>query len=443
MKRCRIGYDPIQEKDIYKLQYTAKDLPVRQYFNSADVISGNPGSSVAIGFVYTWMDDSAPREIRELFQRLSNYAYLTGFWKTTNGARYVFANILANPNVNKLVIFVFGQKDNGHLLVNALTNFWQNGVGEDGLINGCRSPNPKFEQVPNHALERLRKQADLVVVRNITDLKRPEQIVKMMFQEPENAASVPDDCELYSAAGLSKLYDDGARFDQPYHLDLFDTAKIVHYSKKELKLPLGNTIYADSLQDALEAISAFVFEKGTRIRDQRGNVTAECRSLSVAIKDPCASVPEGYSSRFLEKYADEFLKGDAAEDFSYTYHDRIFRRWGDQRKRAITLLKSNPNTRRCLISLWDPEKDMESKSPPCLDFIWLVVRQDRLEMHAVYRSHHLATVSEKGSLMPGEGAFVPNMYALSKLHESIAYAVGIEKGHLVLTDLSGHLYICC
>jgi len=147
VKKCKYGYDSIQKKDLYKIQYTAKDLPAMQLFNSEDVIKGNPSSNIAIGLVYTWKEDRPPKSIMDFFQRVSNYAYITGLWKTTNGARYVFANILANPNVNKLVLLVFDHKDNGHLLVNALTNFWENGIDKEGIIVGCKAPNPKFEQV--------------------------------------------------------------------------------------------------------------------------------------------------------------------------------------------------------------------------------------------------------------------------------------------------------
>ncbi len=443
MKSCRYGYDSIQKKDLYKIQYTAKDIPARQLFNSDDVIIGNPSSNIAIGFVYTWKEDRPPLPIREFFQRVSNYAYITGLWKTTNGARYVFANILGNPNVNKLILFVFDHKDNGHLLVNAVVNFWKNGVDKDGIIVGCRAPNPRFEQVPGDALDRVRKQADLVVMRFVKDLDRAEKLIRLMFQEPENASSVPSDAEFYSTIGLKQLYDDGARFDKPYLLDLSAGAKSVSFIQKYSELPLGQTVHADNLQDALEMITAFVYKNGEMLKDQRGVITMESRSFAVTIRDPLEIIPHGFSDSYIKKYVAEFMEGvgGSLDEFAYTYHERLFKHWGNQVERAVKVLKKNPNTRRCMLSLWDPSSDLEQSNPPCLDFIWLVVRDKKLEMHVVYRSHHLATITKNGRLMEGEGAFVPNLYALGTLHKQISEKINHERGPIVLTDFSGHLYM--
>ncbi|MDP2749271.1 MAG: thymidylate synthase [Nanoarchaeota archaeon] len=110
-------------------------------------------------------------------------------------------------------------------------------------------------------------------------------------------------------------------------------------------------------------------------------------------------------------------------------------------KKITELLKNHPTTRRALISLWDPKNDSQNDNAPCLDFIWCVVRNNKLEYHVVYRSHHLATVTREGKLMKGEGAFVPNIYAIATMQEKMANELGIERGPLVLTDFSGHLYV--
>ena len=120
MKKIKIGYDEHLKKDVYKIIFDK--VPDKRLFNSSDVIFGNPSSNVAIAFVYTWKEDKAPAEINNLFIKLSNYAAVIGYWRTTNGGKYVFANILSNPNINKLVVLVFEKEDNGHLLVNALRN---------------------------------------------------------------------------------------------------------------------------------------------------------------------------------------------------------------------------------------------------------------------------------------------------------------------------------
>ncbi|MCK5344150.1 MAG: hypothetical protein KAR20_12140, partial [Candidatus Heimdallarchaeota archaeon] len=213
--------------------------------------------------------------------------------------------------------------------------------------------------------------------------------------------------------------------------------------ESEIISTLGLSITADTLDDALKKIVSQVFKKGSILKDQRKITIREERSLSVVIKSPLKTIPSHYSRQYLEKYKDEFMKGTSQSDeFVYTYHDRIFKKWGNQPEKIISLMKKSPNTRRAMISLWDPKHDLGSQTPPCLNFMWFCVRQNRLECHLVYRSHHLATVDNKGNIIPGEGAFVPNLYAISHLHHHIAKQTSFETGPLILTDFSGHLYVC-
>ena len=366
MKTIKIGYDPHISKDIKKLVF--EKAPDKTIFSSQDVLFGNHNSNIAICFVYNWKSDKPPKEIHDLFVKLSNYAVVTGYWRTTNGGKYAFANILSNPNINKLVVLVFGSRDNGHLLVDALVNLWKNGVDKDGIIAGCRAPNPKFEGISNRALARLTAQADLVVLRGITDLSLPEQVVKAQIQEPENAVpaaafkglefysnlklcSDPAFCSPHSSAGL--MYDGGCRFEEPMIIDFSSATEEVTFNKG--KNVLSQSIEVDDLEQAAEQVAAFIFQHGDMNRDQRGIITAEYRSFSLTVKDSLSKIPSCFSKEYITKYVKEFMEGvgEGLDDFAYTYHERIFKRWGNQAERAVRLLKQNPNTRRVLISLWD------------------------------------------------------------------------------------------
>ncbi len=446
MRKVKIGYDKYQKKDIFKLEYESNKTPKKQVFSSEDIIVGNPSSNIAIAFIYTWREDRPPHSIKEFFQRISNYAYITGYWRTTNGGRYVFSNILANPNINKIVTFVYGKEDNGHMLVDALVNFWKNGTDENGKIIGSKAQNPNFEQVTKEAEERIRKQADLVVIRKLDPENNDfeERVIKALFQEPENAERFGDSVEFYSNVIDDRLfYDDGCRFDSPYELDLSKGSIKASFSEKEAKGEIGGAIHARNLEEGLKSLASFIFNKGHILKDQRGTTICESRSLTLSIEKPLEKIPEGFSKEYVEKYTYEFLNGadEKSEDFPYTYHNRVFKKWGNQVKKSIRLLEKNPNTRRCLISLWDPSTDLEVENPPCLNFIWLCIRNNLLEMHVTYRSHHLATITKKGNIMTGEGAFVPNLYALGALQKQISEKLGLASGYLVLNDFSAHLYI--
>jgi len=443
MKTFVISRDPYLKKDIIKLNYESEDLPKIQLFNSEDVIVGNPSSNIAIVFVYTWKSDYPPKDIKDFFQRISNYSALAGLWRTTNGAKYAFANILANPNINKIIVVVFGEEDNGHLLVDSLRNLWKKGYDQEGIIIGSIAPNPKFEQVPFEALDRIRKQCDLIILNNQDNFSFIESVVKSCIQEPSNSSEIKD-MEFYSSAiKNNRLYDDGARFSSPFFIDLSTSSKNIKFESKNLISAVGQSIQARNLNDGLDQVASFVFKNGTPLIDERGIITIESRSLTITVMDPLENMPEGFSKQYIDKYIKEFMEGvgEKLDDFAYTYHERIFKRWGNQVEKIISVLKNHPNTRRAMISLWNPIEDIGNSSPPCLDFIWVVVRNDKLEFHVVYRSHHLATVTEDGKLMRGEGAFVPNLYALATLQDFIARNIGIKRGPLVLTDFSGHLYV--
>jgi thymidylate synthase/tetrahydromethanopterin S-methyltransferase subunit A len=442
MKTIKIGYDKHLEKDVKKLVFDK--IPDKKIFSSEDVIFGNPNSNIAIAFVYNWKSDKAPKEVHELFVKLSNYAAVTGYWRTTNGGKYVFSNILSNPNINKLVVFVFDKEDNGHLLVDALRNLWVSGVNEDGIIINSKSPNPKFEGINNVALLRATTQSDLIILKNIKDLLIPEELIKSQIQEPENAIPTTkfENLEFYSNyADNNLMYDDGCRFDDHLIIDFSSTTKEVNYD--ETKSNLSQSIEVDDLDEAADQVAAFIFNYGDLNKDQRGIQTFEYRSFSLTVKDALSKIPTNFSEEYLQKYVKEFIEGvgEGLDDFAYTYHERIFKRWGNQVEKITSILKNDHNTRRALISLWDQTKDLDSANPPCLDFIWPCIRNNKLEFHIVYRSHHLATITKEGNLVKGEGALVPNLYAIATLQKKVAKDLNIERGYLYLTDFSGHLYV--
>jgi len=449
VRKVKIGKDIFTNKDIIKLHYEQDELPKPQLFDSKDVIFGNPSSNIAIAFIYTWKSDKAPDYVQDFFVRLSNYASIVGYWRTTNGARYVFSNILANPNINKLICMVFGARDNGHLVVDALRNFYLNGIDSKGIIKGSNSPNPKFEQVPKGALDRFKKQVDLIILKNVDDeiTEEAEEIIKACYQESENAVDCshfPDDFfEMYKPSGpTNMIYDDGARFHDIYKMNLSGQKIKQNWNDTEYDLQIGQSIQAEDLDEAINHISNHIFHKGLMHTDQRGITTFESRSITLTIMDPLKKIPIGFSKEYIHKYVAEFIDGEGIdlEDFKYTYHNRIFKHWGDQTKKVIEILKEHPETRRAIISLWDPSIDLKANNPPCLNMIGCFVRDGALEFHVIYRSHHLSTITLNGNIMKGEGALVPNLYAIATLQQIMADEIGLKRGALVLTDFSGHLY---
>lgn len=440
MNIIKVGYDPFLKKEVKKIRY--KNPPSIKIFNPSDVSIGNPFSNLAIAFICTWKKDNPPKRIKELFQKISNYGAITGYWKTTNGAKYAFTNILANPNINKLLVLVFRAEDNGHLLVDALTNFWNKGMNKKGIIRNAKAANPRFEGFPPETLKRIKKQVDLVVCKNIKDLNIVEKLAKASIQEPKNAINAESlNVEFYSKTIKNrKIYDDGCRFEKPWQANIC-MEKIEEHKEQTNTKTLGGALHSKNLNDAFQKLISFISKYGVTVSDQRGIKTKECRSLTIVISDPLKIIPEGFSKDYLNRYTKEFIEGISSKDFSYTYYNRIFKRWGDQVNKMLKVLEKNNNTRRALISLWDPSRDISDANSPCLDIIWAAIRNKELEFHAVYRSHHIATTTEDGKILTGDGAFVPNIHALAVLQKQVAKKLNLKTGKLVVTDFSSHVYI--
>ncbi len=206
-------------KALRKIRYAPEDIPLTQPFTSPDVSFGSPLSNIALGCIPSHLEGVTPED-REQLQRLSDRCAVAGFWSTTNGAKYVFANILANPNINKLVLYC-GKRDNTHLLMDACIQFWKEGVDEHGIIRGAKAMNPKFEGLSILELERLRGQADLVVLRNVKDISDVGKTLEACYQEPENAvpAGALDVSCTVAVYPDRPLCDEGIRVEAPYHVD--------------------------------------------------------------------------------------------------------------------------------------------------------------------------------------------------------------------------------
>ncbi len=278
-----IDHDNIQNKDVLKLIYTKKDLPKTQLFGSNDVIIGNQLSNIAVIFIYSWKSNIPSKEIKEFFQKVSNYAAITGFWRTTNGGKYAFANLLANPNINKLVAVCFDE-DNSHYLLDSLRCLWKHGTDKKGVIKKSKASNPKFEQVPVEALQRATKQMDLVILTN-AEKNKVENTIRACYQEPKNAVNIPKYAEFYSKLNLTKLYDDGARFKEPYVVDLSKGSMKFLDIKYSLDPSIGFSLYSETEKEALDQMISYMFDHGYCVKETKKIKEMECRNLSITISN--------------------------------------------------------------------------------------------------------------------------------------------------------------
>lgn len=103
----------------------------------------------------------------------------------------------------------------------------------------------------------------------------------------------------------------------------------------------------------------------------------------------------------------------------------------DQLAEVIDLLTREPDTRRAVLCLWDPLKDLnkDSKDIPCNDLVCFKLREDVLDMTVMNRSNDAMW-----------GAYGANAVQFSFLQEFVACALNVRVGHYRQISDSFHVY---
>lgn len=137
---------------------------------------------------------------------------------------------------------------------------------------------------------------------------------------------------------------------------------------------------------------------------------------------------------FLEQFNPRMREfSDNGETFHAAYGWRLRHAFGrDQILDAIDLLQKDPDTRRCVLSIWDPVEDLgtDSKDIPCNDIVMFKIRDRALNMTVCNRSNDLIW-----------GAYGANAVQFSTLQEFIANALGVRVGTYYQVSDSLHVYL--
>lgn len=110
-------------------------------------------------------------------------------------------------------------------------------------------------------------------------------------------------------------------------------------------------------------------------------------------------------------------------------HETWVRKEFDQVQRAIEMLKTNPNSRRIVVSTWHPGLLPEMALPPCHIMYIFNVANGKLNCHLTQRS---------GDIALG----IPfNLACYSALTMAIAQEVGLKPGTFAHTIVDAHIYV--
>ncbi|HEY1248007.1 MAG TPA: thymidylate synthase [Nitrososphaera sp.] len=118
-------------------------------------------------------------------------------------------------------------------------------------------------------------------------------------------------------------------------------------------------------------------------------------------------------------------------DDGMSLHGAYGARWWLQLPRVVEMLKKDPTTRRAVIGIWDPAKDLwtESKDLPCNTQIYFRVVEGRLRMTVCNRSNDLIW-----------GMCGSNAVHFSMLQELIAWGAGLLVGSYFQFTNNLHIY---
>ena len=257
------------------------------------------------------------------------------------------------------------------------------------------------------------------------------------------------------------------------------------------------SIKVDSISSAYRNALKTIIYNGTNFNDERGDKMRVFYNLSVKVKNPLENLEKleemnkkrliSYNREFLDNYANQLIYGvsnpifketeyilpnkgafkrildyfdlnkrvriqdvrplpDDDLGFVYTYFERLRKRWSrlakvtfqsfendkivdsekmDQIEEVIRLLIKSPTTRRAVATTWIPSIDLRSSEVPCLN--WLkFYNTGVLNLSVVFRSHDVF------------GAYISNLYGLSRLLEYVSIRTGIEMGSLTVFSADAH-----
>jgi thymidylate synthase len=101
----------------------------------------------------------------------------------------------------------------------------------------------------------------------------------------------------------------------------------------------------------------------------------------------------------------------------------------DQIGKVIELLKTDPNSRRMVVTAWEPGNAFDSKLPPCHYTFAFNVQDSKLNCHLTQRS---------GDIAIG----IPfNLAAYALLTQILARETGLDLGMFSHTIVDAHIYV--
>ncbi len=200
-------------------------------------------------------------------------------------------------------------------------------------------------------------------------------------------------------------------------------------------------ITTQTTQDAWKRALTYIKEEGSDFTDHDNRVCREVLNFTVTIEHP----EEDYETPIQlmqefdliypsqEELSAIMLSKDVAAIYEYSYGPRIFN-FMNQKDQIndfiIPLLKKDPTTRRGIVCLFNPVKDMDldSKNVPSLLFLYFKIKDNMLHLTCYIRSNDFFIG------WPG------NIYQIVVLQKYVADRINIPTGSLTTVSSSAHIF---
>ncbi|MEM4282499.1 MAG: thymidylate synthase [Candidatus Woesearchaeota archaeon] len=187
---------------------------------------------------------------------------------------------------------------------------------------------------------------------------------------------------------------------------------------------------------------ATILKRGMDFMDENNRMCRELLNFGVQIKNPEQDItrPMQLLNTFgnwkyppFDEIAKVMLANKLAPDYSYSYGPRLFNFQGKINQIndfIIPLLKEIPNSRRAVLSLWDPKEDSNvmKRDIPGLVMIDLKLRENRLNLTAVIRSNDFFF------------GWPANIYQIYVLQDYVRKKLGCDAGSITTFSTSAHIF---
>lgn len=369
----------------------SKDWPI--YFKDTLVV-GNLESEIGIATLWT------PRQL--FVDTLDPQSYcVIGQLYSKEGINYIIRNILAYPQVRYLIVCGAELSGSGANIV----SFFEKGITDDYQVVGEQNA-PIHKEITREGLEAIR--ANVRVEKLIGEVT-PDVIKAKIANYEASRRGLFREAEIFPEPKITASED---------QLPSDDVFKVVRAKAVDVWLEL------------LKIILRF----GEIRQSFHGNKLKEVFNLAAVVTD---EDPDNFylpdwmpiAKKDIEGYLPSIMtSAKGTED--YTYGERLWNFNGIDQVDAVMVdyLKRYPTDRAAIAVLFDPMRDHQGRSAPCINLVQATNSGERLNLTVYVRSH---------SIFSG---WILNIFGLRALQKYIADKLGQKLGTLTVFSNCSHVY---